>query len=184
MSYTLLIPHYTNQTNFLKQNLESIDSWGARPEKVIVFNITDTKPHVGDHVLLNGKANHQYDMINQVLDQVGTKYLFVLDSQNSYYNTKIEDSIDRMNSLPNIFMVYSDFDVLALGKMTRIFQPPYDFRILANSLYFNTNNMFNVELIKELGGFDVNNPHQSMIKIVQKSMMLHIPKSLFLERKL
>jgi len=116
-----------------------------------------------------------------------------LDADDLYYPTKIERSLEIFEKYNKVGLVYSDYDVWDTSKNTRTreFKPSFDFNLLVQSCIVSTNSIVRRTTAEQVGGFNPNlsgpgisraEDYEMWVKLAQKSMVWHIPESLFCYR--
>lgn len=129
--------------------------------------------------------------IEQLWDQ--TDIFIVLDADDEMYPNKVEECVKVIEQAPSeIGLVYADHETLntTTGRLVREYREPYSLHRLQQECIVHSGSAINkiaLEATKEeTGYFDINLPpvedYDLWLRIAEKFMVVHIPKSLSLIR--
>lgn len=142
----------------------------------IVFKALSLKENVGP-----AKArNIAIEILNNQAD-----ILFVYDSDDVYYPTKIEHTLKIFAKYAHVGLVYSDYDTFDENKKTtlREFKEPFSYERLCEECIISNNSAFLLKAFETVGKYDnsLRGPedYDLWLRLAEVFAVYHIPKALY-----
>ncbi len=117
-----------------------------------------------------------------------TEFFAFMDADDFYHPTKIQKSIEIMESMPQPGLVYTDY--ISLNTQTeegiREFKEPFSMRSMIANNIVSTNSIVSKDALAKVGGFNedlrVCEDYDLWLKIAENFACYHIPEPLFTYR--
>jgi hypothetical protein len=167
----------------LDQLLKSVDKQTYKPSSITIID--------GKHDLPNKyksidviKVTIGSNLIDEAIKHTNTEFVSIIADTVVLYPLKLEESIGLINQNPKISFVYSDYDEyhVKTRRYQRLFQHPYDTRIMLQQLLFDSNSLYRTKEFKSPEFLFETDLQKKWIHIAQKSLLAHTPDSLYLKR--
>lgn len=128
-----------------------------------------------------------------ILDNVkSTDYFAILDADDEYYPYKVRELVNVAIQSPAIGVVYGDYDILDVetGTLTREYKKPFSVAELLKECIVHSGSLISSQaLINTIEGKNFYDPqlrcaedYDLWLRICEKFMICHVPKSLSLVR--
>ena len=195
---SIIIPVYNTEEPWLHRAVESVQAQLYGNWEICVVNDSSTKSHIrpilDEYALSNPKIRVKHlskragiaGASSEALIMARGEFVGLLDHDDELSPDTLWEMVNRLNRNPDLDLLYSDEDKLALDgtRVDPFFKPDWSPDLLLSMNYIAHFSVFRRSVLQSIGGFrlgyDGAQDHDLMLRFTERTdRIAHVPKILY-----